>query len=61
MPGDKRNGNEEKEVSIPEQLFGIFCHIEDLEMITGRVTKSDNSSGYLQPLPSDCSDIRIDY
>ena len=61
LPGDKRNGTEGAEKSIPDQLFGIFSHIEDLETITGRVMQSDNSSGYMQPLLSECSDIRIDY
>ena len=44
-----------------DQLLAIISHIEDLEVVTFRVSKSEKTSGYMDPLPSDKSDIRIDY
>ena len=44
-----------------EQLAAIIAHIEDLEVVARRVKSSDHEEGYLAPLNSERSDIRIDY
>ena len=39
--------------SICEQLTTIIAHIEDLEMVTSRVSQSEDSQGYNAPLATD--------
>ena len=39
--------------SICEQLSSIIAHIEDLEVVTSRVSQSENSEGYNAPLATD--------
>ena len=39
--------------SIWEQLTTIIAHIEDLEMVTSRVSQSEDSQGYNAPLATD--------
>ena len=58
--GDNRE-SEKEEKSETEQLQNVFCHIEDLEEVTGRVKKSEIAALYLDPLASPASEIRIDY
>ena len=60
LQGDKQEeGVEDK--AIGEQLASIISHIEDLEVVNERVRNSDLAVGYLNPLPSDKSEIRLDY
>ena len=60
LPGDKKEEGDE-ENAVPEQLSSIIAHIEDLEMVNARVRVSDLSDGYMDPLASDKSELRLDY
>ena len=60
LPGDKKEDGEE-EKPVGEQLSAIIAHIEDLEMVNKRVRESDHSAGYMEPLASDKSELRLDY
>ena len=60
LAGDKKEeGDEEK--AVAEQLSAIIAHIEDLEMVNARGRDSDLSAGYMEPLASDKSELRLDY
>ena len=61
LPGDKREEGDEENRSVQEQLSAIFSHIEDLEKVNARVRVSDLSAGYMEPLASDKSELRLDY
>ena len=61
LPGDKKVEGDEDSKTIPEQLSTIISHIEDLEMVNARVQKSDLADGYMDPLASDKSELRLDY
>ena len=60
LPGDMEHGSTVQH-GLSEQLRSILGHIEDMEVVKERVTKSDLTPGYMEPLASDKSDIRIDY
>ena len=59
LPGDKEDAGGER--ALTEQLANIFSHIEDLGMVNTRVRESDLAQGYLDPLASDKSELRLDY
>ena len=60
LPGDMEHGSAVQH-GLSEQLRSILGHIEDMEVVKERVAKSDLTPGYMEPLASDKSDIRIDY
>ena len=60
LQGDKKEEVQE-EKTVGEQLASIISHIEDLEVVNERVKNSDLAVGYLNPLASDKSEIRLDY
>ena len=60
LQGDKKEEVKE-EKTVGEQLASIISHIEDLEVVNERVKNSDLAVGYLNPLASDKSEIRLDY
>ena len=60
LPGDMEHSSTVQH-GLSEQLRSILGHIEDLEVVKERVAKSDLTPGYMEPLASDKSDIRIDY
>ena len=62
MPGDRKD--EVKTSSrdeVGQQLAAILDHIEDLQVVNTRVRESDMADGYLDPLASDKSELRLDY
>ena len=60
LQGDKKEeGMDDK--SVGEQLDSVISHIEDLKVVNERVANSDLAEGYLNPLASDKSEIRLDY
>ena len=60
LPGDMEHGST-VQYGLSEQLRSILGHIEDMEVVKERVAKSDLTPGYMEPLASEKSDIRIDY
>ena len=60
LQGDKKEEGE-VEKTVGEQLASIISHIEDLEVVNERVRNSDLTVGYLNPLASEKSEIRLDY
>ena len=60
LQGDKKEEVLEYK-TVGEQLASIISHIEDLEVVNERVMNSDLAVGYLNPLASDKSEIRLDY
>ena len=48
-------------LSSGDQLAAIIAHIEDLQVVNSRVKNSDLTEGYMNPLASDKSEIRLDY
>ncbi|XP_023340055.1 cilia- and flagella-associated protein 73 [Eurytemora carolleeae] len=60
VPGAPKETKTE-ELGVPEQLNTIIAHIEDLTVVNERVKKSDLGIGYLDPLASEASELRIDY
>ena len=63
LQGDKKDQHDEKlqEKGIGDQLAAIIAHIEDLQVVNSRVQNSDLTKGYMNPLASDKSEIRLDY
>ena len=61
LPGDKKDEDDAENKSVQEQLAAIIAHIEDLKMVNTRVRESDLSDGYIAPLASDKSELRLDY
>ena len=61
LPGDKKEEGDDENKAVPEQLSAIIAHIEDLEMVNARVRVSDLADGYMDPLASDKSELRLDY
>ena len=63
LQGDKKDQHDEKlqEKGIGDQLAAIIAHIEDLQVVNSRVQNSDLTEGYMNPLASDKSEIRLDY
>ena len=66
LPTDsKRSAKLAKERPPPsdgrDQLEAVKAHIEDLGVVIERVKRSDEEAGYMSPLLSELSELRLDY
>ena len=59
--GNPGSGKERPPSDIGKQLDAVKAHIEDLEVVIARVLGSDDAQGYMSPLVSEFSELRLDY